>query len=286
MRPIRTGRPQLVVLWETRARETLVFVAMGPVYAPVARVEMTRYPSSFTQPRGGHAAPGFTMGRSLPLLAALAALTAPEGLGCGGPVCAEGACAQGVCQLDGTCRPLSSETPFGPVRDLHLHATAFGATRRDHRKASNSRQDAAALGGNAGAAMYLMFQIPSGQIERAVLVISPAETMAGASAQSLRVSSTTAFDGDDLTHRNRPGLRRIGPQRTLSFVADRPLRFDVRPLLTESPAPVYLVIEATPEPSGNPVPWRIATPLALDVDRRPVLELQLRTPRRAQSRRE
>ncbi len=188
-----------------------------------------------------------------------------------GPVCAEDGCpAETVCDLDGTCRPLATR-PMR-TRDRHLRAADFGGTRADRPGESGADLDELLLGGEPGGSVYLAFDLPAGEVREAVLVLHPAEGASGGDRQTIRVSRVRAFEGEELSHRSQPVVSRIGPGRSLAAVPDRPLRLDVTALLRDEPAErVYLMASG----GGDGAPWRIASPVALDLERTPRLELRL-----------
>lgn len=188
-----------------------------------------------------------------------------------GPVCAEDGCpAETVCDLDGTCRPLAV-TPMR-TRDRHLMAADFGGTRADRPEESGADLDELLLGGQVDGSVFLAFDLPEGEIREAVLVLRPAEGATGGDRQTVRVSRARAFEGAELTHRSQPVVSRIGPGRQLSAVPDRPVRLDVTELLRdESAERVHLMATG----DGDGVPWRIASPVALEPERAPRLELRL-----------
>lgn len=188
-----------------------------------------------------------------------------------GPVCAEDGCpGDSVCELDGTCRPLTV-TPMR-TRDRHLRAADFGGTLSTERGASAGELDELLLGGAPGGAVYLAFDLPDGEVRQAVLVLHPAEGANGGERQTLRVARVRPFEGAGLDHRTRPVVSRLGPGRTLAAPPDRPVRVDVTELVDDEPgARVHL--RATGD--GEGVPWRIASPIALDPERAPRLELRL-----------
>ena len=200
---------------------------------------------------------------------ALALVALAAAAGClRGPTCTEGACREGaVCDLDGTCRPLAQ-----PARRPTVHQAArdFGATRTDRRREALGDQDEALLGGDADGAIYLTFALPDRAVERAVLVLHPVPGASGGSSQTVRVARVRPFEGATLTHRSRPTTAELGPARTLAPVTDRPIRIDVTALVHDTEL-LHLAVSA----SGEGLPWRIASPLALDAERTPRLELAL-----------
>lgn len=203
----------------------------------------------------------------------LAFALAAVGTGCPrGPVCAENGCpTETVCELDGTCRALSASAT--PTRDRHVAAADFGGTRSDQRTAPTGDLDELALGGHVDGEVFLAFDLPEGEVSQAILVLYPVEGAIGGDRQTVRVSRVRAFEGASLTHRTRPVVSRVGPGRELSAVPDRPVRVDVTDLLTEDPSErVHLMASG----EGDGSPWRIASPVALDAERAPRLELRLR----------
>lgn len=189
-----------------------------------------------------------------------------------GPTCAEDGCpAETVCQLDGTCRPLTVTAMR--ARDRHLRAADFGGTRRDRRAEAAADLDELVLGGSLDGSVFLAFDLPEGEVREAVLVLFPAEGASGGDRQTLRLSRVRAFEGPTLTHRNRPVVSKIGPGRTLAAVPDRPLRVDVTELLDDGDSGERVHLMASGD--GDGVPWRIASPVALDPERAPRLELRL-----------
>ncbi len=188
-----------------------------------------------------------------------------------GPVCAENGCpADTVCELDGTCRAL--EVTALPTRDRHLVAADFGGTRSDQRAEPAGDLDELVLGGYLDGSVFLAFDIPEGEVRQAVLVLYPAEGAIGGDRQTVRVSRVRAFEGATLTHRTRPVVSRVGPGRELAAVPDRPVRVDVTSLIAEDPSErVHLMASG----EGDGIPWRIASPVALDSARAPRLELRL-----------
>ena len=187
-----------------------------------------------------------------------------------GPVCAENGCpGETVCELDGTCRPLASLE--GRFRDARLPAADFGGTRSDMRSSAAGEMDVLLLGGEPGGAVYLAFDLPSGHVAQAVLVLHPAEGATGAEPQTIRVSRVREFEGAELTHRSRPLVSSVGPGRHLTSVADRAIRVDVTELVDPDEPRLFLAATA----DGEGAPWRIASPVARDPDRAPHLEVRI-----------
>ena len=132
--------------------------------------------------------------------------------------------------------------------------------------------DELVLGGYLDGSIYLTFELPEGEVKAAVLVLFPAEGASGGDPQTIRVSRVRHFEGATLTHRTRPVVSQIGPGRRLAEVPDRPVRVDVTELLGDQNGErVHLMASG----EGDGVPWRIASPVALDPERAPRLELRL-----------
>lgn len=203
--------------------------------------------------------------------------------GCGGPPpcgaargCPEGA----VCQLDGTCRPLSSGPGARFARTRRLRALDWAVLREGGLRPPRPalRGDELALGGPEDARVVLAFgPIPDDRpIGRVVLTLHPHPGWSGPRAAGrVAVAPAAPFDGAALERGEVPAVEaRPRVERGVAATAGRPLRLDVTELVHRTERRAHLGV--TLARGGGPAPWRLASPRATDPNRRPHLDLLLR----------
>lgn len=193
-------------------------------------------------------------------------------IGCSsGPRCRPDACAGGmVCDLDGTCRVLSERRDAAFATATRLSPARFEATRSDQ-DAPTMQLDEVALGGPMDGRLYLQFDLPPGRIVSAVLTLSTADEAAPSASQRVQVFGLRGLP-ENISRTNEPGRGRAGAQRELT--PGSVLHLDVTDLAreaTDASDPLLLGIDAA---TRGARPWRIATPRALDSQRRPTLHVR------------
>jgi len=136
--------------------------------------------------------------------------------------CVVGACPEGtVCELDGTCRALEDSEASRFARARRLHAADW-ASSRPHTRA----RDAMPVG--EGDVAYFAFDVPEGELVRAVLTVHLAPTPTDPAPVEVRTFLASALDGERADRGAPP--RRVGPievARVSTPRAGAPLHVDV-----------------------------------------------------------
>lgn len=218
--------------------------------------------------------------RSLVIMATASLLLATGACSYATP-CDEDACpASTVCELDGVCRPLSTHGAIRFARATRLDPVDWAVTRSDRAWRADGDEDGLDLGGAPNAVVHLAFPYPEKRdVLQATLTLRPHPTFSGARQPVMvAVHETDPFTGRALARRWEPRTRGAPVvQLPLSPTAEQPIRFDVTPLF-EGPRAhrccVYLTLRAMDHREG--LPWRLASPRAVDSRLHPSLELLLR----------
>ncbi len=194
---------------------------------------------------------------------------------CGGrPPC--GSCPDGsVCDLDGTCRVLATRPELRFARVVRLRPQDWAGARADIRREAGYAFDEWLLGGEVDGRLYLAFDVPAGEIVTAVLRLTPIPRSPSLGAMTLQIFRTRSFVGARVSHRRRPRrIRRVGSMRRVEGAEGRPIYLDVTELVRgREGSRVFLGVAAN---DGDTTPWRIASPLANDVDAQPHLDVRIR----------
>jgi len=242
----------------TRHRPTL------PLPSRAVRPFASKTPSLASR---GHAMAPRAMGpRALALCASLVAL----GLGgCGARErCVVGACPEGtVCELDGTCRVLDDSEASRFARARRLHAVDW-ASSTPHTRA----RDAMPVGD--GDAAYFAFEVPEGELVRAVLTVHLAPVPTAPTPVEVRAFLASTLDGERADRGAPP--RRVGPIEVGRVEVPRagaPLHVDVtsavaRGIGAERRVSLGVVLDG---PARS-----LASPRAVDETLRPRLDVRLR----------
>ncbi|MBX3247091.1 MAG: hypothetical protein KF901_07920 [Myxococcales bacterium] len=197
-------------------------------------------------------------------------LAALATFGCGPRArCAEGACPEGtLCELDGTCRPLADDESSRFARALRLEAADWASSERGGRG-----HDQLPLG--RGAEVFLAFEVPPGELLRAVLTL---HVTSASGVGDVQVFASTAFVGDEVDRGWVPRrLGRVEVAREALAGPGRPVRVDVARLIARAGlgregGRVYLGLRR----AGDAARWRVASPVAVDPELWPSLDLRVR----------
>ena len=182
--------------------------------------------------------------------------------------CVVGACPEGtVCELDGTCRALEDSEASRFARARRAYAVDW-ASSRPHTRARDT------LPAGDGDAAYFAFELPEGELVRAVLTVHLAPTPTDPAPVEVRAFLASELDGERADRGAPP--RRVGPievARVSTPRAGAPLQVDVtaavrRGLGSERRVSLGVALEG---------PARaIASPRAVDESLRPRLDVRLR----------
>lgn len=182
--------------------------------------------------------------------------------------CAVGACPEGtVCELDGTCRALEDSDASRFARARRLHAVDWASTT-PHTRARDT------LPVGDGDAAYFAFELPEGELVRAVLTVHLAPTPTDPAPMEVRAFLASELDGERADRGAPP--RRVGPievARVSTPRAGAPLYVDVtaavlRGLGSERRVSLGVMLDG---------PARaLASPRAVDETLRPRLDVRLR----------
>lgn len=194
---------------------------------------------------------------------------------CGGTDnCRPEACAEGtVCDLDGTCRPLSERREAAFAQAQRLRPTRWGATRRDRPTLEDGALDEALLGGPMSGTLYLAFALPQdARVVSAVLTLSTAADDAPGDPQLVRAFALRSLEAP-ISRRTAPGRGPAGAGRFAN--PSGAFHLDITELARRAARrrePLSIGVEAE---EAAALPWRIASPTALESARRPHLDLRL-----------
>lgn len=196
------------------------------------------------------------------------------------PCASSTACPDGtVCHPGGSCGPLTREARFAEGRWLPV--ATWGVTRADRPSATVAATDVLLLGGDLGAVAYLGFgPLPAeAGVVRAQLVLQPHESWSGAPVDArVVVRRTRPFRGDGLTRRAAPeSLGGSVDERPVEAGGPRPIVLDLTDAVRQAQRAgrAHLHVELRVD-GAEGLPWRLASPRAVDPDLRPRLELGLR----------
>ncbi|MCU0672765.1 MAG: hypothetical protein MUE69_08220 [Myxococcota bacterium] len=182
--------------------------------------------------------------------------------------CVVGACPEGtVCELDGTCRALEDAEASRFARARRLHAVDW-ASSRPHTRA----RDAMPVGD--GDVAYFAFDLPEGELVRAVLTVHLAPTPTDPAPVEVRAFLASELDGERADRGAPP--RRVGPievARVSTPRAGAPLHVDVTSAVLRGLGPERRVSlgVALDGPARA-----FSSPRAIDETLRPRLDVRLR----------
>lgn len=182
--------------------------------------------------------------------------------------CVVGACPEGtVCELDGTCRALEDSEASRFARARRSYAVDW-ASSRPHTRARDT------LPAGDGDAAYFTFELPEGELVRAVLTVHLAPIPTDPAPVEVRAFLASELDGERADRGAPP--RRVGPievARVSTPRAGAPLYVDVtaavrRGLGSERRVSLGVMLDG---------PARaLASPRAVDETLRPRLDVRLR----------
>lgn len=188
-------------------------------------------------------------------------------LGCGPRErCVVGACPEGtVCELDGTCRALDDSGASRFARARRLHAIDWASSTPRTRAL-----DALPVG--AGEAAFFAFELPEGEVVRAILTVYLAPVPTDSEPAELRAFLSSDLNGTTADRGAPP--RRIGPYEVARGVSPRAgiaLHVDVTSAVTRAGSRRVSLGVSLEGPTRS-----LASPRAVDEALRPTLDVRLR----------